>query len=186
MLIKFRQFNITLSLLGEKEFFYGVNMKKSSLESKIQGVVFFDVPRCSDDRGWLFELFRHDELESAVHPKMTYVSTTLPGIMRGPHEHKDQTDFFVFVGPGKFKLYLWGSKEEFPDRVESFNVGESNPTAVIVPPGVIHAYENVSDTPGVVFNAPNSLYAGPARLYPVDEIRWEDNERFIKWKNVRK
>ena len=44
---------------------------------------------------------------------------------------------------------------------------------LIVPPGVVHAYRNISKEPGVVFNCPNRLYAGPGRKEPVDEIRHE-------------
>ncbi|MGH7139444.1 MAG: hypothetical protein ACREHD_27175, partial [Pirellulales bacterium] len=53
-------------------------------------------------------------------------------------------------------------------------VGQSNTQAVIIPPGVVHAYKNVSDVPGWVFNCPNRLYAGEGRQQPVDEIRHED------------
>ena len=53
-------------------------------------------------------------------------------------------------------------------------VGESNRQAVIVPPGVVHAYKNIGSTPGWVFNAPNRLYAGPGKRSPVDEIRHEE------------
>ena len=42
-----------------------------------------------------------------------------------------------------------------------------------IPPGVVHAYRNVSDIPGWVFNAPNRLYAGQGKQEPVDEIRHE-------------
>jgi len=43
-----------------------------------------------------------------------------------------------------------------------------------VPPGVVHAYKNVSRVAGLVFNCPNRLYAGRHREEPVDEIRHED------------
>jgi dTDP-4-dehydrorhamnose 3,5-epimerase len=52
--------------------------------------------------------------------------------------------------------------------------GESNRLGVLVPPGIVHAYKNVSPVPGLVFNAPNQLYAGWAKQEPVDEIRHED------------
>ena len=45
----------------------------------------------------------------------------------------------------------------------------------VVPPGIIHAYKNVSTQVGVVFNGPNRLYAGHGRAEPVDEIRHEDD-----------
>ncbi|MBC7336651.1 MAG: hypothetical protein H5U01_10320 [Clostridia bacterium] len=53
-------------------------------------------------------------------------------------------------------------------------VGESNAVCVTIPPGVVHAYKNISDKPGLVFNAPNRLYGGWGKKEKVDEIRYED------------
>jgi dTDP-4-dehydrorhamnose 3,5-epimerase len=39
----------------------------------------------------------------------------------------------------------------------------------------VHAYRNIGEVPGLVFNAPNRLYAGWKRTEPVDEIRHEDS-----------
>ena len=145
-------------------------------EGSIDGVVVKPLKRFEDARGWLIELCRDDELPPANRPAMAYISQTLPGVARGPHEHRDQADFFAFVGPGDFKLYLWDTREDSPtyNVRQSLLVGESNFQAVVVPPGVVHAYKNVSPGPGIVFNAPNRLYAGEGRKHPVDEIRHED------------
>lgn len=155
-------------------------MIKSSLKTNIEGVVFFDLPKFQDDRGWLTELFRSDCLEFNNLPQMAYVSQTLPGVVRGPHEHRQQSDLFCFIGPGDFELILW-EKLSNGSYEERYTLGESKPAAVIVPPGVVHAYKNVSAYPGIVFNAPNKLFAGPGRCYPVDEIRHENelNSDFI-------
>ena len=66
-------------------------------------------------------------------------------------------DTFSFMGPGDFRLYLWDARPDSPTRGHRSItvVGQSNPQAVIIPPGVVHAYKNVSETPGWVFNAPN-------------------------------
>jgi dTDP-glucose 4,6-dehydratase len=143
---------------------------------EIDGVQFRPLQRRCDARGWLVELFRDDELDSSLHPAMAYVSETEPGIVRGPHEHAHQTDYFAFVGPGDFRVYLWDARPGSATYGATLtrNVGESNPSVLIVPPGVVHAYENISDRPAWVFNAPNRLYAGPGRCEPVDEIRHED------------
>jgi len=146
-------------------------------EGAIEGVSCKPLKAHRDFRGWLIELFRTDELDSAEHrPAMAYVSETLPGVVRGPHEHKEQTDYFAFLGPGEFVLYLWDARPESPTygRRWKIAVGASNPQAIIVPPGVVHAYKNVGQTPGWVFNAPNRLYGGEGRCEPVDEIRYED------------
>jgi len=52
--------------------------------------------------------------------------------------------------------------------------GESNRLLVTVPPGVVHAYKNISQVPGLVFNSPNRLYRGTGKTEPVDEIRYEE------------
>lgn len=146
-------------------------------KSGISGVVFFPLKSFQDDRGWLCELFRDDRLEEFHRPAMGYVSQTLPGVSRGPHEHESQSDLFCFVGPGDFELVLWQDFGSGDPYKEVHIVGESNPVSVVVPPGVIHAYRNVSDKPGIVFNFPNRLYGGPGGAYPVDEIRHESDPR---------
>lgn len=157
-------------------------MKKSKQKTQIEGVVFFDLEAYHDDRGFLIELFRNDCLEDFNYPMMAYLSETKPGVVRGPHEHKYQTDLFCFVGPADFELNLWHRRGGFLPEIykEIHIVGSSNPVAVLVPPGVVHAYKNISDIPGIVFNAPNKLFAGPGKCYPVDEIRHE-NSSFSKF-----
>jgi dTDP-4-dehydrorhamnose 3,5-epimerase len=157
-------------------------MSKTSAESfifqdgSIDGVSFRSLSPHKDHRGWLIELYREDQLAAELQPVMAYVSETLPGVARGPHEHVDQTDYFAFVGPGEFMLYLWDARPNSPTRGRRMKVavGESNRQCVIVPPGIVHAYKNVGSTPGWVFNAPNRLYAGRNKSEPVDEIRHED------------
>jgi dTDP-4-dehydrorhamnose 3,5-epimerase len=146
------------------------------VEGTIDGVTLKPLTPYKDHRGWLIELFRDDQLPADLCPVMAYVSETLPGVARGPHEHVDQTDYFAFVGPGDFVLYLWDARPDSPTRGRRMKVavGESNRQIAIVPPGVVHAYKNVGATPGWVFNAPNRLYAGHGKREPVDEIRHED------------
>jgi dTDP-4-dehydrorhamnose 3,5-epimerase len=150
-------------------------MKRSNQKTQIDGVVFFDLEKNEDQRGWLLELFRNDCTLPQNHPVMAYISQTNPGVVRGPHEHKSQSDFFFFIGPGNFELILWERLGPITPYEERHLVGESNPKGVIIPPGIIHAYKNVSNYPGIVFNAPNSLFAGPGKCYPIDEIRHEED-----------
>jgi dTDP-4-dehydrorhamnose 3,5-epimerase len=131
-----------------------------------------------DERGWLCELFREDEVDGEYMPVMAYVSMTQPGIARGPHEHVDQTDLFCFMGPSNFKVYLWDTRKDSPSfgTKQVIFAGLDSPRLVIVPPGVVHAYRNIGTENGIVFNAPNRLYAGTGKKGPVDEIRHEDME----------
>jgi dTDP-4-dehydrorhamnose 3,5-epimerase len=148
------------------------------IEGKIHDVVTYPLRRFSDGRGWLAELFRHDEIAEEFYPAMAYISVTEPGFQRGPHEHVDQADLFCFIGTGNFKLRIWDNREDSPSyrNMMTMTVGEDDPAAVIIPKGVVHAYKNESETEkGVVINCPNRLYMGEGKREPVDEIRHEDD-----------
>jgi dTDP-4-dehydrorhamnose 3,5-epimerase len=144
-------------------------------EVVIEGVEVTPLRYFNDPRGWLAEIYREDEL--AVRPVMGYVSLTHVGVARGPHEHKNQADVFVFMGPSTFRIYLWDSRTSSPTagRKMVFEAGESFQARVVVPAGVVHAYKNVGNRDGLVINCPDRLYAGEGRREPVDEIRWEDD-----------
>ncbi len=130
----------------------------------------------ADERGWLAELFRFDELDEAVRPVMSYLSLTHAGVTRGPHEHRDQTDIFAFFD-GTFRLFLWDARPHSPSfgnrQVGTF--GRAHPAIVSVPPGIVHGYRNVGTTDALIVNCPNRLYGGWGRGDEVDEIRHEDH-----------
>jgi dTDP-4-dehydrorhamnose 3,5-epimerase len=114
-----------------------------------------------------------------MQPAMAYLSQTLPGATRGPHEHLQQTDSFCFFGPAVWRLYLWDHRPESPSYLCHEIAILDKPMAVVIPPGIVHAYRNVGDVAGLVVNCPNRLYAGEGRSDPVDEIRHEDDPQSI-------
>lgn len=156
-------------------------MSDSFRDGEIKGVVIRKLTIVTDSRGWLTELFRNDELEREFFPTMAYISSTNPGVTRGPHEHDDQADLFCFLGPSNFKLRMWDNRKDSETFgcVTTVVVGQKNPASVLVPAGVVHAYQNIGDTEGIVINCPNRLYKGPGRREAVDEIRHEDDAETI-------
>ena len=131
-----------------------------------------------DERGWLAEVFRRDELPSEeLAPRMSYVSITRPGVKRGPHEHVAQWDMFCFPGPGVFRVFLWDAREDSPTCCvrQIVECGENRPMVIMIPPGVVHGYKNISSVNALVINYPNKLYAGFGKKEEVDEIRHEDD-----------
>ncbi len=144
---------------------------------EIKDVVIRDLRKFDDRRGWLSELFRQDQLASEFRPVMAYISSTNPGITRGPHEHLDQADLFCFLGPSNFKLRMWDNRSDSPTfrKIMTLVVGADDPKVVIVPKGVVHAYQNIGDVEGIVINCPNRLYMGEGRREAVDEIRHESD-----------
>jgi dTDP-4-dehydrorhamnose 3,5-epimerase len=152
-------------------------MPENFREGEIQGVIIKSLKKFTDERGWLTELFRIDEWPEEFRPAMAYLSCTVPGVTRGPHEHVDQADLFCFLGPSTFKLRMWDNRpgSETFEHVQTLLIGQENPTAVLVPRGVVHAYQNVGETEGIVINGPNRLYRGDGKSDPIDEIRHEDD-----------
>lgn len=135
---------------------------------QIPGVGCVPLVQHTDARGWLCELWRSDGVRM-WQPAMAYMSLTHPGQTRGPHEHREQTDYFAFFG--NFDLVLWDRRVESPEPlVQQIR----SPAVVIIPPGVVHAYTCVGPEPGMVVNLPDRLYD---RERP-DEIRYEGDARF--------
>jgi len=145
-------------------------------KGKIHDVIVRPLAKYLDERGLQSELFRSDELDPRFLPAMAYISMTRPGVARGPHEHREQADCFAFIGPSNFKVYLWDARDDSPTGgvKQVVYTGVDSPTLIIVPAGVVHAYKNIGGADGIVFNAPNKLYAGEGKRSPVDEIRHEE------------
>ena len=152
-------------------------MPESFRDGDINGVVVCKLNKTLDSRGWLAELFRQDDLDEEFFPAMAYISSTNPGVTRGPHEHRDQADLFCFIGPSNFKLRMWDNRKDSSTFgcVQTLVVGEDNPSSVLVPAGVVHGYQNIGARDGIVINCPNRLYRGPGRKEEVDEIRHEND-----------
>lgn len=169
-------------------------MKKVWKKGDIDGVIVKPVPRIRDARGWLFEGWRKDwcsvclkpaevvgdnvrrcscgGLNLEYVPAMAYVSATDENVVRGPHEHKEQVDYFVFVG--SFVVRLWDARRKSKTfgRMMTFRASEC---CVVVPPGVVHCYCSRADNQ-IVLNLPDVLYAGHGRTSNVDEIRHENEK----------
>ena len=152
-------------------------MTNTWTRGQIEGIVIKKLTKYLDRRGFLCETFRLDELPPGIKPVMSYVSYTEPGIARGPHEHQEQTDIFAFIGPGNFLLKLWDNRSAsltYHKYMEVF-AGTDNPVTVIIPPGVVHGYKNITPTErGMVLNYPDRLFKGAGKKEEPDEIRYED------------
>ena len=56
------------------------------ISGKIPDLFWKTLKKFGDDRGWLGELFREDEMPAGFQVTMSYVSMTKAGVVRGPHE----------------------------------------------------------------------------------------------------
>lgn len=144
----------------------------------IDGVIIKPLRLFADSRGWLAETHRSDDLPAGFTPAMSYISVTHPGEMRGPHEHIAQTDLFCFSGPGTFMVRLWDNRKKSATAGKTMTLlaGADEPKTILIPPGIVHAYKNVSDVDAFYVNYPDKLYAGKNKKEPVDEIRHEEDD----------
>jgi len=146
----------------------------------IKGVIIKKLEEYSDERGWLTEVFRNDEIDQDLRPVMSFVVSSVPGKVRGLHEHKDQKEMFCFLGDTDFRFYLWDNRKDSETYKEKlvldFKKGERN--LIIVPPGIVHACKNVGDKNGFFIAYTNKLYKGENRQEEVDEINYDENSEF--------
>lgn len=135
-----------------------------------------------DERGRLMEILRaDDELFSKFG--QVYMTTAYPGVVKGWHYHKKQTDHFSVV-KGMIKLVLYDSRKDSPTKgeVNEFILGEQNPLLVKIPPLVFHGFKCVSEQEAICINVPTEVY----NYDQPDEFRVDPHENDIPYSWERK
>lgn len=124
----------------------------------IDGVVVKPLKVIADERGYLMEMMRKDD-PFFQRFGQTYVSVAYPGVVKGWHYHKIQTDHFVIV-KGMMKVVLYDDREGSPTRgtVNEFFMGEKNPILITIPPGVWHGMKGIGTEPAYLVNTPSEHY----------------------------
>ena len=124
----------------------------------IEGVKTKKLRVIPDERGRLMEILRCDE-EIFEKFGQVYVTTTYPGVIKGWHYHKVQTDN-VTVVHGMLKLVLYDAREGSPTKgeVNEFFLGIHNPMLVQIPKGVYHGWKCISQQEAIVVNSPSEPY----------------------------
>ena len=102
----------------------------------IEGVKIKRLKVIPDERGMLMEMMRDDD-EFFQKFGQVYLSVVYPGVVKGWHYHKKQTDHFVFV-KGNAKVVLYDNREgsKTKGEINEFFMGEYNPILLVIPPFV--------------------------------------------------
>jgi dTDP-4-dehydrorhamnose 3,5-epimerase len=135
----------------------------------IDGVMTKKLRVIPDERGRLMECLRNDD-ELFITFGQLYMTTTLPGVVKGWHLHDAQWDNIVCV-KGMLKLVLFDGRGLEGDagspgqpasstagQLDQFFIGEHNPLLVRVPAGVWHGWKCVSPDEAYIVNAPTEVY----------------------------
>ena len=125
----------------------------------IEGVKVKRLKVIPDERGLLMEMMRDDD-EFFQKFGQVYLSVVYPGVVKGWHYHKKQTDHFVFV-KGMAKVVLYDTREESADasgEVNEFFMGEHNPILLVIPPLRAARHEGHRRRARVPVNTPTEHY----------------------------
>jgi dTDP-4-dehydrorhamnose 3,5-epimerase len=124
----------------------------------IEGVRVRRLRLIPDERGYLMELMRSD-WEEFVKFGQVYVTAVYPGVVKGWHYHKLQTDHFVCI-QGMAKVVLHDAREGSPTygEVSEFFMGRLNPIMLTIPRGVFHGFKGISEDMTLIVNVPTEVY----------------------------
>jgi dTDP-4-dehydrorhamnose 3,5-epimerase len=106
-----------------------------------------------------------------------------PGVVKGWHYHKIQTDHFVVV-KGMLKVVLYDDRDGSPTKgeVNEFFLGEQNPVLLVIPNGVLHGMKGMGTEPGYLINLPTEVY----NYKNPDEYRVDPHDNDIPYDWARK
>jgi len=111
-----------------------------------------------DERGRLMEILRSDD-EIFEKFGQVYITTAYPGVVKGWHYHRIQSDNMAVV-KGMMKIVLYDARKDSPTygEVNEFFAGEHNPILIHIPPFVYHGFKCISEYEAIVVNIPTERY----------------------------
>jgi len=145
----------------------------------IDGVVVKPLRVIPDERGFLMEMLRSDD-EIFEKFGQSYITACYPGVVKGWHYHRKQTDHFVCV-KGMAKVVLYDGREGSSTfrQVQEFFIGERNPVLLKIPPLVMHGFKAIGNEMAMIINFPTELY----NYKEPDEYRvpWDSKDIPYDW-----
>jgi dTDP-4-dehydrorhamnose 3,5-epimerase len=143
----------------------------------IDGVKVKPLKVIPDERGHLMEMLRCDD-EFYQKFGQVYLTVAYPGVVKGWHYHKVQTDHFVCV-KGMLKVVLYDDRDGSPTKgeVNEFFMGERNPILLVIPNGVLHGMKGIGTEAAYLINVPTEQY----RYDDPDEFRVDPHNNDIPY-----
>ena len=144
----------------------------------IDGVKTKKLKVIPDERGRLMEMLRSDD-DLFIKFGQVYLTTAYPGVVKGWHYHRAQTDNMVVV-KGMMKIVLYDARTASPTHgeVNEFFMGDYNPILLHIPPYVYHGFKCISVEEALVINCPTDVYC----YQTPDEYRVDPHDPSIPYK----
>ena len=143
----------------------------------IEGVKIKKLKVIPDERGRLMEILRSDD-ELFITFGQVYLTTAYPGVVKGWHYHKKQTDNMVVV-KGMMKVVLYDGREGSSSKgeVNEFFMGINNTILLQIPPFVFHGFKCIGEEEAMVVNCPTETF----NYEDPDEFRVDPHENDIPY-----
>lgn len=118
----------------------------------IHGVKIKPLRKICDERGMIMHMLRCDDPDFEKFGEI-YFSTAYPGVIKGWHEHRKQTQNYAVI-EGMVKLVLYDNRPDSPTHKELMEVfiGEDNYQLVRIPAGVINGFKAIGTEIAIVAN----------------------------------
>jgi dTDP-4-dehydrorhamnose 3,5-epimerase len=125
----------------------------------IEGVKVKKLRVIPDERGRLMEILRRDDKEFFRAFGQVYMTTALPGVVKGWHYHTKQWDNFTVVH-SMAKVVLYDSRKDSKTfgEINEFFMGAHNPILLQIPPYVMHGFKCIGETEALIINIPSEVY----------------------------
>ena len=124
----------------------------------INDVIVKKLNVCPDERGRLMEIMRADD-NFFQKVRQVYMTTAYPGVVKGWHCHKKQTDNMAVI-KGMMKIVLYDSRQDSANfgEINEIFAGIHNPVLVHIPSFIYHGFKSISDEESIVINTPTEVY----------------------------
>ena len=148
------------SQFGARQDRQSVTSDWNSLQEPIEGVRVREVKNVPKGNGDLLcEVFRRDWLLDEGDVDQVFQSVMNPGSLSAWHAHQRTRDR-LFVSQGLLRIVLYDARAGSPtcERINEFRFGAARPALLVIPPGVWHGVQNISNTPAVLLNLVDHAY----------------------------
>ena len=117
-----------------------------------------DIPEAKIQPGFLMEVLRADD-KLMTKFGQTVFTVTYPGTIKAWHWHSKQDDLW-FVATGKARVVLYDQRQESKThgQTEIIMAGQDDYKLILIPAGVAHGYQVLSQEPVLLFYHTTELY----------------------------
>jgi UDP-2-acetamido-2,6-beta-L-arabino-hexul-4-ose reductase len=132
-----------------------MDIEKSKMVKYMKGKIKYKIKELevhSDERGWLVELLKANQLEKPV--KQIHIASIKPGHIRGNHYHSKRIEWF-FIVAGKAELFLQSIKSK--DRI-SFKLSSKKLKVITIFPSIAHSVKNIGKEMVYLVSAQSDIY----------------------------